>query len=125
MGFVSRFRARRKWGRATKDSFAQIKALSGETITGLRELERIRITLNHLFAKWQLAKIDRDERAEGEAIARITALQDRSDVLFTRDAELRVAITGLQMRIMRQHVPLCAQTTFPKPNNQQRWLDEV
>jgi hypothetical protein len=94
--FLSRLRARLRWQKETKERFADIEALSRESVAGLRELAFIRARLDRLFVRWQLADLVGDELVGTEAATEITALQDRRDLLLTRENELQLAIARLQ-----------------------------
>ena len=66
MNIFSRLRARFRWKKETKGLFAELDALSRESITGLREAASLRKQLDRLFVRWQLADLVGDEHASTE-----------------------------------------------------------
>ncbi len=92
-------KARRQWRKETKEPLAEVEALSRKSVAGLREVQSLRIRLDRLFVRWQLADLDGDEIAGTEVVKQITALQDRRDQLLTREDELQFAIAKIQKYI--------------------------
>lgn len=92
---IVRFRVRRRWRREESAARAQIDALTRESVAGLHEVARIRVTLNQLFEQWEVAKM-----CGGEfPIKQIAALQDRRDALLTREGDLQFKIARIQYSI--------------------------
>jgi hypothetical protein len=96
MKFFSRLRTRLRWRKETKERFAQIKMFSRESVAGLRELASLRVRLDRLFVRWQLADLVGDEKESTKVVIEIVALQDRRDLLLKRENDLQFAIAQLQ-----------------------------
>jgi hypothetical protein len=99
MEVFSMWKARRQWRKETKDSLAEVEVISRESVAGLRELQSLRVRLDRLFVRWQLADLDGDESASTKVVIQIGVLQDRRDLLLKREDELQFAIAKLQKHI--------------------------